>query len=243
MRDEPALAAVGAAAAMSTIAASRPPQGVFGLVSALQRVRCRNAGVIALASLALAACMGPSPWGPSRAEAPIAPPATMRPPTTIALVNPGFESDRRSTRGDPEGWFSFQHAGDLSYRFVVDTAEKKSGTRSLRVDNIGPEPYGALSQSTPAAAHVGKVARLSGWLKTRNANDNGAVLTLLALRSGATLAQNFMLDKPVKGTTGWTRYAIVLVVPPGTDAIEAGVMMRGKGSVWFDDAELDFVTP
>ena len=76
----------------------------------------------------------------------------------VTLVNPGFESVRTGARGDPEGRFSFQHAGDLSYRYVVDTAEPRSGTRSLRIDNIGPEPYGAVAQSIGAAPHVGKVA-------------------------------------------------------------------------------------
>jgi hypothetical protein len=161
----------------------------------------------------------------------------------VVLVNPGFESVKPGARGDPDGWFSFQHAGDLSYRYVVDTAEPHGGTRSLRIDNIGPEPYGAVAQIVAGAPHAGKVARLSGWLRTRDANGSGAVLTLLVLQGGATLAQNFMLDTPVKGTTGWKRYTITLPVTPGADRIEVGAMMQGRGSLWFDDAELEFVTP
>lgn len=158
-------------------------------------------------------------------------------------MNPGFESAKPGARGDPDGWFSFQHAGELSYRYVVDTAEPHTGTRSLRIDNIGPEPYGAVAQIVAGAPHAGKVARLSGWLRTRDANDNGAVLTLLVLRGGATLAQNFMLDTAVKGTTGWKRYTITLPVTPGADRVEVGAMMQGRGSLWFDDVELQFVTP
>jgi len=161
----------------------------------------------------------------------------------MALVNPGFESTKSGTRGDPEGWFSFQHAGNVSYRFVVDTQEPRSGAKSLRIDNIGPEPYGAVAQIVTGAPHAGKVARLSGWLRTRDANDNGAVLTLLALQGGATLAQNFMLDAPVKGTTGWKRYTITLPIAKNTDRIEVGAMMQGRGSLWLDDVELEFDTP
>ena len=83
----------------------------------------------------------------------------------------------------------------------LDTAQPRSGTRSLRIDNIGPEPYGAIAQSIEAAPYRGKIARFSAWLRTEDANDNGAVLTLLVLQGGATLEQNFMLDRPVKGTT------------------------------------------
>jgi hypothetical protein len=170
-------------------------------------------------------------------------PTAATPARGVALVNPGFESMKPGARGDPDGWFSFQHAGDLSYRYIVDTAEPRSGARSLRIDNIGPEPYGAVAQIVAGAPHAGKVARLSGWLRTRDANDNGAVLTLLVLQGGATLAQNFMLDTPVKGTTGWKRYTITLPVARGADRIEVGAMMQGRGSLWLDDVELEFVAP
>jgi hypothetical protein len=183
----------------------------------------------------------PPASAPLSAAAPAAPVAT--PTRGVALVNPGFESAKPGARGDPDGWFSFQHAGDVSYRYVVDEVEPRSGAKSLRIDNIGPEPYGAVAQIVVAAPHAGKIARLSGWLRTRDANDNGAVLTLLALQGGATLAQNFMLDAPVKGTTGWKRYTITLPIAKNTDRIEVGAMMQGRGSLWLDDVELEFVTP
>lgn len=183
----------------------------------------------------------PPASAPLSAAAPAVPVAA--PTRGVALVNPGFESAKPGARGDPDGWFSFQHAGDVSYRFVVDGVEPRSGAKSLRIDNIGPEPYGAVAQIIIAAPHAGKLARLSGWLRTRDANDNGAVLTLLALQGGATLAQNFMLDAPVKGTTGWKRYTITLPIAKNADRIEVGAMMQGRGSLWLDDVELEFVTP
>lgn len=160
-----------------------------------------------------------------------------------SLTNAGFESTRPGPRGDPEGWFSFQHAGPLSYKYTVDAVERKSGERSLRVDNIGPEIYGAIAQGVDARPWKGKVARLSAWVKTRDANDNGAVLTLLALQNGATQAQNFMPDAPIKGTTDWKRYTITLALPPATDKLEVGMMLRGRGAVWLDDVELEIVEP
>ena len=158
-------------------------------------------------------------------------------------MNPGFESTKTGTRGDPEGWYSFQHAGNRSYRFVVDTAAPHGGERSLRIENIGPEPYGALAQIVDVRPYRGKVARMTGWLKTRDANDNGAVLTLLMLRGGATAAQNFMQDSPVKGSTEWKRYTITLPVAEGADRLEIGAMLLGRGALWLDDIELEFVTP
>ena len=199
----------------------------------------RVAASIALTAC-IAGCVTPTAPPTGAATEPVAPPASG---TRVVLINAGFESTAPGPRGDPEGWFSFQHAGPLSYRYTADTDQKKTGERSLRIDNIGPEIYGAVAQIVDARPWKGKVARLSGWVKTNDANDNGAVLTLLATQSGATMAQNFMPDAPIKGTTDWKRYTITLLLPPATDRVEVGMMLRGKGSVWLDDVELEIVEP
>lgn len=204
--------------------------------------------ILALIAVAAWLCGCATPPGAPVASAP-SPVATTAPAVTPAgpqranLVNAGFESTQPGPRGDPQGWFSFQHAGPVSYKFVVDATERHSGERSLRIDNSGPEIYGAIAQGVDARPWRGKVARLSGWVKTRDADDGGAVLTLLALQTGATLAQNFMPDAPIKGTTGWKRYTITLKLPAGTDKVEVGMMLRGRGAVWLDDVELEIVEP
>ena len=131
----------------------------------------------------------------------VAPRAAAPPRKVVALAQSRLRVDRTGPRGDPEGWFTFQHAGDLSYLFVLDTSDPHSGARSLRIDNVGPEPYGAIAQAVEAAPYVGKVARFRGWLRTRDANDTGAALTLLVLAAASLLAHNFMAEAPVKGTT------------------------------------------
>lgn len=206
----------------------------------------RSVALIAITAW-LGGCAAPSavpvasPTGTASpvAAAAAAPAASQR----ANLANAGFESTQPGPRGDPQGWFSFQHAGPASYRFSVDAAERHGGERSLRIDNTGPEIYGAIAQGVDARPWRGKVARVSGWVKTRDADDGGAVLTLLALQSGATLAQNFMPDAPIKGTTDWKRYTITLAIPPATDKVEVGAMLRGRGSAWLDDVELEIVEP
>jgi len=163
--------------------------------------------------------------------------------TSVALVNAGFETIRRGTSDVPAGWFLFQHAGPRSYTYVVDGAQQKSGERSMRLDNIGPEFYGAIAQKLDARLWKGKVARFSGWVKTADVNPNGAVLTLLASKGSETIAHNFMLDALITGTTDWKRYTISLLLPQDTNSIEVGVMLHGKGSVWLDDVELEIIEP
>jgi len=161
----------------------------------------------------------------------------------IALTNPGFESTKPGMLGNPEGWFSIQHAGDLSYTFRLDTVEPHAGARSVRIDNVGPEPFGAIYQHVPAAAHRNRRVRLSAWLRTEDARGSatggGAVLMLQAMQGGAPLAWNHMKDAAVQGTTPWKRYDIELDVPAGADQIEVGAMLHGPGRLWLDDVMLE----
>jgi hypothetical protein len=163
-------------------------------------------------------------------------------PTRIALTNPGFESLAPGMLGNPQGWFSIQHAGDLSYTFRLDATQAHGGARSVRVDNVGPEPFGAIYQQVEAIAQRGRRVRFSAWLRTEDARGSftggGAVLMLQAMQSGAPLAWNHMKESPVGGTTAWTRYAIELDVPAAADRLEVGAMLHGPGRLWLDDAEL-----
>jgi hypothetical protein len=160
----------------------------------------------------------------------------------IALVNPGFESTTQGVRGDPEGWAAIQHAGPLSYTFKRDPDVRHGGGASLRVDNVGPEPFGAVFQQLPAAALRGKTVRMTAWLRTRGVTGSGtgggAVLTLQAMQSGALLAHEHMATTPVKGTTDWTRCEITLAIPRPADQVEIGAMLHGPGTMWLDDIEL-----
>ncbi len=228
---------------------SSPPRTTTRSASMTPCLRsCLVAGLLPAVLVACAAPIAPAAKAPATFAAPVPDTAVAvssdSPTEDVALVNPGFESTLPGRRrGDPEGWFSFQHAGAKSYLFVVDAALPHSGERSLRIENVGPEPYGAVAQYLKGAPHAGKVARLTGWLRTRDAADAGAVLTLLALKGGVPLAQNFMPDAPVKGTTDWTRYTITLPIAHGADRIEVGAMLQGRGSLWLDDVTLEFVPP
>ncbi len=211
-------------------------------MASLRFVAAASALALLAACATPASSPGPAP-GSGAAPAARAPAAAAPKTGAVAVVNPGFESLVPGRRGDPEGWFSYQHAGDKSYEFTLDTTEPHGGARSLRIHNIGPEPYGAVAQAFDVAPYRGKVARYSAWMRTRDVGDGGAVLTLVALQGSAVMANEFMANAAVKGTTGWTRYTITLPVPTGAERLEIGAMQQGKGTLWLDDAVLEFVEP
>lgn len=199
---------------------------------------------LALLLLALAAPVVAAASAPEAKAPPAVPPEkAAKPVASVPLVNAGFESTAQGKAGSPDGWWAVQHAGPVSYTFRPDTAVKRSGERSLRVTNVGPEPFGSVYQTVQAAPYRGRTLRLSAWLRTEGATGNGfatgAGLKLHSARGGYALDVIEMRQDAVHGTTDWTRYEITLKVPAEAEQIEAGLTLFGPGSVWIDDVALD----
>jgi hypothetical protein len=134
-----------------------------------------------------------------------------------------------------------QHAGPVSYRFVVDRVDTHAGAASLRIDSIGNEPYGSMWQVLPAHGMQGQTVVLTGWLRARaagNASDGGGALLLQALRSGYVVAQGVAQPAAARGTTPWSRYESRLLVPAQADGLRVGVTLVGRGTVWADELVL-----
>ncbi|HVF65592.1 MAG TPA: hypothetical protein VNE58_16515 [Casimicrobiaceae bacterium] len=162
--------------------------------------------------------------------------------TPVTLINPGFESKESGKLGAPDGWWVVQHAGPLSYTWTLDPAAPRSGERSLKVENVGPEPFGSVFQKVSAAPYRGKTLRFTAWLRTDKAAGNqfgkGAGLNLMSMRGGYPLEFVMMRDDAVAGTTDWKRYEARLKIPNEADEIEFGMSLYGPGIAWFDDASL-----
>lgn len=162
----------------------------------------------------------------------------------VKLVNAGFEEPLKGD-GDPTGWVTGQHAGVPSYTFALDEKVRREGKQSLRIDNIGPEPYGAIYQPLPIAGLAGTTLRLTAWVRTQNAGGErkgwGAALQLQAKKGGSPLAYNDLSAHLISGSSEWTRREVVVAIPKDAEHVEVGIMLRGKGSVWLDDVELEVV--
>jgi erythromycin esterase len=62
-------------------------------------------------------------------------------------------------------------------------------------------------------------------------------------KTGKSLGFDNMQNRPITGTSDWTRYDIVLDVPTDATAIAFGIRLSGKGQVWLDDVTLTTVSP
>ena len=101
--------------------------------------------------------------------------------------------------------------------------------------------FGTMMQQIAADDYLGKRVRFSAAMRTENvAGWSGVWMrTDTPERTGATFDN--MQDRPVKGTTGWNRHAIVLDVPTTATNISFGVLVSGEGAAWLDDAKFEVV--
>jgi erythromycin esterase len=187
--------------------------------------------------VSLTAC-SPAPLGasaaapsPARTGEPSDAPAPA-PPSPLVLLSEGFE-------GDTARWY----LGGKGEGVGVDSAEAHEGKGSLRLfhEAVGS---GVSSVTLPATDARGKEAVLSGWIKTDSVEGGFAGLWLrVDGANGAILALDNMQGTNLHGTAAWTRYEVVVAVPPEAEHLVLGALLTGKGAVWVDDLRLSVRSP
>jgi hypothetical protein len=56
-----------------------------------------------------------------------------------------------------------------------------------------------------------------------------------------SLSFDNMQDRPVKGTSDWTKCEITLDVPEESGTLNFGVLMSGTGKIWFDNITFEIL--
>lgn len=143
--------------------------------------------------------------------------------------------------GMPVGWIRTPRGEADRYAMTVDTTVKHGGNASASLSYLcgGTDGFGSLAQSISAEEYLGKRVRLSGWLRTENAEEAGLWMRLDGVNR--LLGFDNMLPRAVKGTTEWKQYEVVLEVPKETVNILFGTLLVGSGRVWVDDMKLETV--
>ncbi len=131
------------------------------------------------------------------------------------------------------------------YEQGVDTDITFHGQKSAYLRSKGPEPegFGTLMQTFQASAYLGKRLRYSAYVKSEEIeNWAGLWMRVDGVEKGTSLTFDNMQNRPIKGTTDWQRYEIVLNVPQNSTNIAFGILMEGSGQVWLSDIQFAEVT-
>ena len=142
----------------------------------------------------------------------------------------------------PKGWFA---AGSkpTEYEMGIDKSIYQSGKSSAYIKSKEPKgnDFGTIMQYISSEKYIGKRLRLSGFIKSTGVEGWSGMWMRIDGEKGPSLGFDNMQSRAIKGTTDWKKYEIVLDVPSGSIGIAYGVLLHGKGKVWFDNMKIDEV--
>ena len=136
----------------------------------------------------------------------------------------------------PEGWF-IAGSQPSKYEMGIDNSVFKDGNSSAYISSTANKinGFGTLMQSCLPNDYLGKKIKMTGYIKSENV-DNWAGLGLRVdgAKGKEPLSFDNMQDRPIKGTTDWTKCEITLDVPKSSASLNYGALLSGTGKIWFD---------
>ena len=124
----------------------------------------------------------------------------------------------------------------------VDSALEASGTANLTLkcdetvngfvgvmQRLDPDPYRSRRLRFSALVKTEGVEGWGGlWMRVDDVDKPGA-------------AFDNMQNRPLKGTSDWTSYSVVLDASSNAEGVFFGTLMAGKGQLWISDWRLEIV--
>jgi hypothetical protein len=92
-----------------------------------------------------------------------------------------------------------------------------------------------------ARQYLGKRVRLSGYVKAEGV-EGWSGLWMRVDKEHEMLEFDNMQDRPIKGTSDWRTYDVVLDVPQGATGIAFGILLCGPGRVWLSGTKFEVVS-
>jgi hypothetical protein len=130
-----------------------------------------------------------------------------------------------SASGLPANWIL---AGDHPDNYTVDVQEKALHLAS----STARGGFGTAMQTISSAHYVGKNVRFSAQVRSDSVADWAGLWMRIDGQDHQVLAFDNMAQWPIKGTTGWSTYSVVLPVADSAADIAFGILLAGSGNVW-----------
>lgn len=165
---------------------------------------------------------------------------------TIPVTSGLLRAQSSSASAIPAGWhLAGSHPSD--YTAGTDSSAVYAGLPSAFLKaKTDAQDFGTLMQTFASDQYKGRrirlsanvksdsVARSSGlWLRIDGRAENGGIPKMLGFDN--------MQNRPIKGTTAFARYEIVLDVPNEAVDIAMGIILAGPGEVWLNNVAIDIV--
>ena len=143
----------------------------------------------------------------------------------------------------PKGWIG----GNIAeYDIGVDRNVAKEGKACayLKSKTQAPKSFGTIVQTFSAEDYVGKRVRMSALVKAEKIEGWAGLWMRVDGQGQEEYALSFdnMQTRPIRGTTDWRRYEVVLDIPEKGKSITFGLLLEGLGQAWLDDFQFTVVT-
>lgn len=142
------------------------------------------------------------------------------------------------------GWSVSGTAPD-EYEVRLDESAGRNGSACAVLETRAPKTSGfvSLMQTAPMSSYRGRRLQLTAWVKAKDVKGWSGLWMRIDNGKGKGVAFDNMQDRPVRGSSGWKDYSIVLDVPPEAAKASFGIILEGAGTVWVDDFAFSFVGP
>lgn len=152
----------------------------------------------------------------------------------------GLSGQAEAEKPQAGEWFL---AGSIpqAYEMGVDEAVKyrdakvtgrEVPARYLKSVEPNPQGFATMMQLASAKDLRGKRVRLSGDVKSEDVSEWAGIWMRIDGPNKEILAFDNMAGRPVKGSTDWTHYEIVLDVAENAETLACGILLTGPGTVW-----------
>lgn len=147
-----------------------------------------------------------------------------------------------------KGWF-LSGSDPFSYEMGVDHEIVHQGKASGYLKSktvLDSTNFATMMQAFKANQFVDKRIRLSCFIRTKDVETYAGMWMRVDDTMEDVVQFDNMSNRPIKGTTNWNRYSIVLDVPEKSAVISFGIILSGQGTVWSDQftfEEVDENTP
>lgn len=111
---------------------------------------------------------------------------------------------------------------------------------TLRCD-ANVDGFVGVMQRLDAEQYKDRRVRFSALVKTEGVEGRGGLWMRVDDVGKPNAAFDNMHDRPLKGTTDWTPYSVVLDASSNAQGVFFGTLMSGKGQLWISDWRLEIV--
>lgn len=142
----------------------------------------------------------------------------------------------------PEGWFlAGSNPAGYDASVVMDEGLDPPVAMMQSNSEANETEFGTVMQSFFPKDYVGKRVEMTVWIKNEKLENWAGAWLRIDVSGGKSVAFDNMRGRAIKGSKDWTQYSIVLDVPADAVSMNYGVLLAGKGQVWFDEFEFEVV--